>query len=103
MIPELEKTYGVEKIIFESRQDTQNAEDRKMIEWFRKEGLISGVLRYIHSRPFGLGGDCLLWLPAVICGAVGVELWGEHRDKGEPCLRWTAPLRSYLSVMSADP
>lgn len=65
---------SVEHLLLESRQSSQDRDDRVAIGGMRNARVVTRRLRVDHGRPVQ---EPLLWLPDAVCGAVGQARCGE--------------------------
>lgn len=71
----LEEAGGVDAIVLESRQESQDRKDRRELENIKRAHLLERTT-YRHDRPME---EPLLWLPDAIAGAVGLHIVeGQH-------------------------
>lgn len=85
LLPRLDQM-GVARVWLESRTQTLNRADEKMVLALRGRRLISRELRVEVARPLE---EPMLWIPDVVAGAVGAA-----RD-GDP--RWLDALREVVT------
>ena len=74
----------VDDIVFETRQEHRDREDRAHVLHAQKAGHVSAALHYAFAGPLQ---EPLLWLPDLVAGAVAYARGGDHH---------------YLDVLGAD-
>lgn len=68
--------FGCDRLILESRGSADDRRDRAVLEYLRRRREITAPLRLFHEPG---PNDPMLWIPDVICGAVGQARAGEFR------------------------
>lgn len=73
LLPEL-AALGVGQVYFESRGESDDKRDRKMLNFLRQQRLVDATLRIDHV---GGGDEPLLWIPDAVCGMVSARRSGD--------------------------
>lgn len=66
----LDKEFGVNDLVFESRETSQNAKDARTLRSISRADVAGPDFRYTFARPLD---EPLLWLPDTIAGACGTS------------------------------
>ncbi len=67
----LDREFGVNDLVFESRETSQNAKDARTLRGISQTGVAGPDFRYTFARPLD---EPLLWLPDTIAGACGMSI-----------------------------
>ena len=78
----LDREFGVNDLIFESRETSQNAKDAQTLRSISRAGIAGPDFRYTFARPLD---EPLLWLPDPIAGACGMSFTSPGGKMTEFC------------------
>ena len=78
----LDREFGVNDLVFESRETSQNAKDARTLRSISQAGIAGPDFRYTFARPLD---EPLLWLPDTIAGACGMSITSPGGKMAEFC------------------